>query len=50
MTSEEFKKDLADFGTKTKDVAVAGYEKTKAGLSYLWGAISDKVSSMGNKQ
>ena len=35
---------LSEFGTKTKDVAAKGYEKTKAGFSYLWGAMKSKMS------
>lgn len=43
LSSPEFKEGVSNFGTKTKDIAVTGYQKTKAGFSYLYDSIKNKI-------
>jgi hypothetical protein len=35
---------MSNFGTKTKDIAVTGFNKTKAGFSYLYDSIKNKIN------
>lgn len=37
------KEGVSNFGTKTKDVAVKGYNGAKAGFSYLYQGIKNKI-------